>query len=366
MIKASILSPIVAVVKKRLTFCVVAMFKFGIFIIFAIYMREIAFIKQNKAKWLSFEQALSSNFKRDPEDLADAYIQLLNDLSYAQSYYPKSKTTTYLNYLVAQIYRKIYKTRRVERNRVVFFFKREIPEIVYQNRKAVLFAFLLFLFFSIIGALSAKYDTTFVRFILGDDYVNNTLQNIQKGDPMAIYKSGDSTIMFIKITMNNIKVAASAVVYGITAGFLTFYIAMQNGIMLGSFQYFFYEHHVFEASLRGIWLHGAMEIFSIVISTSAGFIIAGAILFPKTYSRLVSFKNGIQEAIKLFISTLPFFVAAGFIEGFVTRYSNTMPLWLNLLIIFGTLSIITFYYLIYPVILTLKSSNGTNSTLQKT
>lgn len=329
-------------------------------------MREIAFIKQNKAKWLNFEKALSTKGKRDPDELADAYIQLLNDLSYAQSYYPKSKTTIYLNFLVAQIYRKIYKTRRVEQNRITFFFNDEVPNIIYRHRKTLLFAFLLFFFFTLIGTLSAKYDATFVRYILGDDYVNKTLQNIENGDPMAIYKSDDSTMMFINITLNNIKVAASAVVYGITAGLMTFYVAMQNGIMLGSFQYFFYEHHVFEASLRGIWLHGAMEIFSIVISTSAGFIIAGAILFPKTYSRLISFKAGVQEAIKLFISTLPFFIAAGFIEGFVTRYSNTMPLWANLLIIFGSLSGISFYYLIYPFILIKRSSNGNNSTLQKT
>ena len=76
-------------------------------------MREIAFIKQNKAKWLNFEQSLGQRDKRNPDELADSYIQLLNDLSYAQTYYPKSKTTIYLNFLVSQIYRKIYKTRRI-------------------------------------------------------------------------------------------------------------------------------------------------------------------------------------------------------------------------------------------------------------
>ncbi len=329
-------------------------------------MREIAFIKQNKTKWLNFEQSLKDKTKRNPDELADSYIQLLNDLSYSQTYYPKSKTTIYLNFLVSQIYRKIYKTRRMEQNRLFYFFGTEVPSIVYRYRKQLLFSFILFFFFSAIGLISAKYDQTFVRFILGDNYVDMTLKNIDNGDPMAVYKSGGSLESFIGITMNNIKVAATAYIYGITAGIMTFYVSMQNGIMLGSFQYFFYEHNVFVQSLRGIWLHGAMEIFSIIISTAAGFVLAGAILFPKTYSRLYSFKIGVRESLKIFLSTLPFFVMAGFIEGFVTRFSNEMPLWLNILIISMTLFVISFYYLIYPFIVIKKQNYARISTLQET
>ena len=324
-------------------------------------MREIAFIKQNKSKWLDFEQSFKDKNQRNPDEFADLYIQLLNDLSYSQTYYPKSKTTIYLNFLVSQIYRKIYKTRRMEHNRVAFFFRTEVPSLMYQYRKQVLFAFILFFFFCFLGVLSARYDQTFVRLILGDDYVNMTLKNIDKGDPMAVYKSGNSMGSFIGITMNNIGVAAKAYIYGLTCGVLTFYAALQNAIMLGSFQYFFYEQGVFVASLKGIWLHGAMEIFSIIISTAAGFILAGSILFPKTYSRMVSFRTGVQDSLKIFISIVPFFVAAGFIEAFVTRHSNTMPVWLDILIIAGTLSIISFYYLIYPFIIQrhLKIKNST-------
>lgn len=311
-------------------------------------MREVLFIKQNKEKWLNFEQSLSEKSERNPDELANAYIQLLNDLSYSQTYYPKSKTTDYLNFLVSQIYRKIYKTRRMERNRFLHFFGTEVPLIAYQYRNQILFAFVIFFFFTVLGVISAKYDLTFVRLILGDQYVDMTLENIKNGDPMAVYKSHGQVEGFIGITINNILVAAKAYIFGLSAGFLTFYIALQNALMLGSFQYFFYEHGVFADSLRAIWLHGAMEIFSIVIATAAGFILASSILFPKTYSRKNSFKIGVQDSAKLFVSLVPFFIAAGFIEGFFTRFSNTMPLFLNVFIILGTLAFISFYFLIYP------------------
>ena len=66
-------------------------------------MREVAFIKQNKEKWLEFEQAIFGKAKKNPDEMAGLYIHLINDLSYAQSYYPKSKTVVYLNYLASQI-----------------------------------------------------------------------------------------------------------------------------------------------------------------------------------------------------------------------------------------------------------------------
>ena len=118
--------------------------------------------------------------------------------------------------------------------------------------------------------------------------------------------------------------------------------------MLGSFQYFFYEKGVFWESVRGIWIHGSMEIFAIVIEAAAGLILGASILFPATHSRYTSFKHGAKTGIKILISTFPFTFSAGFLEGFVTRYSNIMPYWLSVGIILITLGIISYYYLIYP------------------
>lgn len=311
-------------------------------------MREAAFIKQNKEKWLEFEQAIFGKAKKNPDELASLYIHLVNDLSYARTYYPKSKAVTYLNHLASLTYQKIYKTKREETNRLVYFFKTEAPMIVYQHRRYVLYAFLLFFVFVGIGVISAANDTTLVRLILGDDYVNSTLENIQKGDPMAVYKSGSNWGSAIGITANNLYVGLRCFVFGIFAGVGTMYALMLNCIMLGAFQYFFYEQGVFWESVRGIWIHGAMEIFAIVIEAAAGFVLAAGILFPKTYSRLTSLKMAFKNGLKIVVSTFPFTFAAGILEGFVTRYSPDMPRTLNIFIILSTLALISWYYLVYP------------------
>lgn len=322
-------------------------------------MREVAFIKQNKEKWLEFEQAIFGKAKKNPDEMAGLYIHLINDLSYAQSYYPKSKTVVYLNHLASHIYQKIYKTKRQESNRLVYFFSFEIPLLIHQYRRYVLYAFLLFFLFVGMGVLSAKYDDNLARLILGDGYVNMTLENIKDGNPVAIYKSGSNWGGFIGITMNNLQVGAYCFILGILGGLGTFYILLQNCMMLGTFQYFFYKEGVFWESVQGIWLHGSMEIFAIVIESAAGLLLGASILFPKTYSRFVSFKMGMKNGLKIYLSTIPFTIAAGFIEGFVTRYSLEMPNWLNILIILSTLSLISFYYLIFPSMVAqkLKSQN---------
>ena len=75
-----------------------------------------------------------------------------------------------------------------------------------------------------------------------------------------------------------------------------------------------------------------------------------SILFPKTFSRANSFKMGFKNSFKIFLSTFPFTISAGFLEGFITRYSIDMPNWLSSFIILFTLGVISFYYLVCPFI----------------
>ncbi|WP_175620724.1 stage II sporulation protein M [Chryseobacterium schmidteae] len=326
-------------------------------------MREVYFIKQNKEKWLGIEQVVQGKIKKNPDDLSSLYINLVNDLSFAQTYYPKSNTTVYLNHLSSQIFQKIYKTKRVEENRLVYFFKTEVPLIVYENRRYLIYSFLFFIFFMLIGVLSAIYDKDFANLILSEGYVNMTIENIKNGNAVGVYQDGSTWGSTIGITFNNIIVGAKLYIYGIFGGLGTLYLLMQNSVMLGTFQYFFYEHGALGDSARGIWLHGTFEIFSMVVEGMCGLILGTSILFPRTLSRFNSFKNGFKNSFKIFLSTVPFTICAGIIEGYVTRHALNMPLSLNLFIIFGCLGIIGFYYFVYPHIVNRKIKNTINDAV---
>lgn len=311
-------------------------------------MKEAAFVKKNKEKWQLFENVLYKKETISPDKLSDLYVEITDDLSFAKTFYPTGNTYVYLNSLAATAHQKIYTTKKESKNRFISFFKTEFPLMFYKHQKELLIAFLVFFFFTIVGAFSAANDIDFVRLILGDSYVNMTLENIENGDPMAVYKKANETDMFIGITLNNTKVAMYAFILGILFSVGTLYIMMQNGIMLGSFLYFFYEKDLFWESSRTIWIHGTIEISVIVIAGCAGLVLGNGLLFPKTYSRLESFKRSIKDGLKIMVSTIPFFIIAGFLEGFVTRHTE-MPDWLAIAIITTSLALIIFYYVIYPI-----------------
>ncbi|MBS9463734.1 stage II sporulation protein M [Flagellimonas sp. 389] len=323
-------------------------------------MREAAFVKQNKDKWVAFENVLNNKDKLQPDKLSDLYIEITDHLSYAKTFYKGSNTEFYLNSLASQAHQKIYKTKRESKNRIITFWKTEFPSMFYNHHRELLISFLVFTFFVTVGAFSAANEGDFVRSILGNGYVNMTLENIEKGDPMAVYKQQGEFNMFLGITINNIKVAIYAFAFGIFLGIGTLMVMLQNGIMLGSFQYFFYEKGLLWESARTIWIHGTIEISVIIIAGCAGLVLANGILFPGTYTRLESFKKGVKNGLKIMASTVPFFIIAGFLEGFVTRHTE-MPDWLAILIILGSLGLILFYYIIYPNQLKRKRQHATTT-----
>lgn len=327
------------------------------------HMREAAFAKQNKDKWLKFESVLRNNIQMDPDELSALYIEVTDHLSFAQTFYPNSNTLNYLNQLSGLAHRKIYKNKRESRGRFIRFYTYEFPLFFSQYHKQLLVVFIVFLLFSVIGAYSAATDSSFVRLIMGDAYVNITLQNIENNDPMAIYKQMGQMDMFLGITINNIKVSLMAFVLGIFLSLGTIYVIMQNAIMLGSFQYFFYDKNLLWESARTIWIHGTIEISVIIIAGCAGLVLGNSILFPGTYTRLQSFIRGTKDGLKIVLSTVPFFIIAGFLEGYVTRMTE-MPDWLAIIIIGGSLYLILFYYIFYPI--KLKKRNEANYTIQET
>ncbi|PIE49418.1 MAG: hypothetical protein CSA39_02755 [Flavobacteriales bacterium] len=311
-------------------------------------MREVAFVKKNKDRWQLFEDVLSNKKNLDPDRLSELYVEITDDLSYAKTFYPTSNTVVYLNSIASKAHQKIYKTKKESKNRLVSFFKTEFPLLFYKYQRQLLISFLVFAFFSVVGMFSASNEGDFMRYILGDAYVNMTLENIEKGDSMAVYKQEGQGFMAIGITINNIRVAITAFVFGILLSVGTLYVMMQNGIMLGSFLYFFYDKGFLWESSRTIWIHGTIEISAIIVSGCAGLVLGNGLLFPGTYSRLESFKRSAKDGLKILLSTIPFFIVAGFLEGFVTRHTE-MPDGLAIFIIVASLFAMLFYYVYYPI-----------------
>ncbi len=317
-------------------------------------MREASFLSKNEKKWRKVESILDKNNELSTEESVDLFIELTDDLSYARTHYSESVSTRYLNALTGGIHQKISKGKKEKLERIVRFWKYEVPLTIAKHHKQLLYSFLVFMLAVLIGAVSTHYDETFPRVILGDEYVDMTIENIEKGEPMAVYGHSESNSMFLNITFNNIRVSFLTFMCGILFSLGSYYFLFYNGIMLGAFQYFFFQKGVLVQSLLSIWIHGTIEISSIIVAGAAGIVLGNGLLFPGTLPRKASLVKSGKAGVKIIIGLVPLFVIAGFLESFITRLTDS-PLFFKLLIIGGSLVFIIWYFIIYPIQLRKKS-----------
>lgn len=312
-------------------------------------MKESQFIQQNHADWEALEQLLKQP-RKDADELQRLFVKTSSDLSYARSFFPRRSVTLYLNNLTQEVFDSIRsQEEKFSFKVIVDFFRRTLPYEIYRSRNAFIVSFLVFTTAVIIGAVSSAHNEDFLAVVVGDSYVEMTEDNINEGDPMAVYKDTDSNEMFFGITMNNIRVAFFAFVSGLAAIFGTILILITNGIMLGAFQYFFYAKGLFMTSFLTIWIHGTIEISAIIIAGAAGIVLGHGLLFPGTYSRAVSLQIAAQRGIRIILGTVPLFIIAGFLESFVTRLTE-MPSILKVAIIGGSLLLIIGQWVIFPIL----------------
>lgn len=326
-------------------------------------MQEPVFIQQNQAKWKQFEDLLlNSKTNLTPDQYADLYLRLTDDLSYAKTFYPDSRVVPYLNKLATQTHQLIYQNKKEKLSRFLTFWQYEVPTIFWTYRKNIAYSLAIFGAATAIGALSAAYDDTFLRLILGDSYVNMTIENIRNNDPMGVYKTGEATESFLRITLNNIRVSFTTFVFGVLGSIGTAWVLIQNGIMLGAFQYFFHQKGLLLTSVLSVWIHGTLEITAIVLAGAAGITMGNGLLFPGTYPRSYSFQRGATAGVKMIVGLIPIFIIAGFLEGFVTRQTELHSA-IKAAIILASALFVLFYFVLYPKSLAHKSTIDTHENI---
>jgi uncharacterized membrane protein SpoIIM required for sporulation len=316
------------------------------------------FIKKNKDRWEKIHQEQAA----DADEMASDFTRLVDDLGYAKTFYPTSKVTQYINSLATRIYLNIYKNRKEESNRLVHFWKYDVPLTVRKHQGVILFAFILFILFFAVGFFSAKHDENFTRDVLGNGYVDMTEQNIDEGNPFGVYRSGNSFLMWLGLMINNIMVSLMYFAKGIFFGILSIYSMIKEAIRLGLFEHMFFAKGLGGKAAITVLIHGLLELTAIIIASAAGVVLGKSFLFPGTISRWKSLQIGVKDGVKIVIGLMPVFAIAAFFEGFVTRYYN-MPILLSSAILLASGSFIAWYFIIYPIQLQKKNKGIISSAI---
>lgn len=304
-------------------------------------MKVQNFIDSRSADWKRFEnlvlkvegRRLSTLSHRDLWDLASEYRHICSDLAYAQTYFPNSEISFYLNALAARAHNLIYQRGHVKRTDIASFFREEFPRTFQENLRYFWASLIIFVLSSLFGIVLVSVNEDSARLILSEEMIEDYIhqgkmwtKEITSVMPPAVFSSA--------VIANNVTVTLTAFALGMTYGIGTVLILWINGMMLGMASSLCHKYHLSYELWSFVFPHGILELSIIVVASAAGLMLGDALLAPGDYSRVNSLKWKGRSAVKILVGSTPFLIVAGLLEGYVSP-SESIPSVLKFII--GTL-----------------------------
>lgn len=279
------------------------------------------FVKMHREEWKQLEQLITTISKHRNAITGDRitqyhrlYQKAAQNLSYSQTYFPNDEVTQYLNGLVAKAHNLLYKDQVSSLKQIRHFFSEKFIRLLLEQWKFVMFAMILFLIGALGSFLSVMTDPLHIYSILPAEIAKGVNpEQLGKG-----HDSVDSSLMSASIMTNNIKVAIFAFAGGITFGLVTVYLMVYNGIIIGALAALFWHHGKSYDFWAYIVPHGMIELTAIFIAGGAGLLMGYKLFVPGQYTRRYQLKQQAMRSVQLLLGTIPLFVIAGIIEGFIT------------------------------------------------
>ncbi|WP_226670247.1 stage II sporulation protein M [Metabacillus litoralis] len=279
------------------------------------------FIRQHRDDWKQLEQLITSLSKKrrsitgdDIEQFNRLYQKAAQNLSYSQTYFPKEDVTPYLNGLVSKAHNLLYKDQTSSMKQFRYFFSTKFIGLFLEQWKFIVIAMLLFALGALGSYFSVLNDTLNVYSVLPSEIAQGV-------DPESLGEHEgevDSPFMSATIMTNNIQVAVLAFAGGITFGILTVYLLIYNGIIIGALAALFWQHDKAYDFWAYIVPHGMIELTAIFIAGGAGLLMGYKLFVPGPYTRAYQLKQQAKRSVQLLLGTIPLFVIAGIIEGYIT------------------------------------------------
>ncbi|EDL64927.1 stage II sporulation protein M [Bacillus sp. SG-1] len=284
-------------------------------------MNSKQFIQQHRQDWKALEELISTMHKRknkikgaDIDHFSRLYQKAAQNLSYSQTYFSHEDVTPYLNELVSKSHNLLYRDQTSSWKQVRHFFGVTFIGLFLQQWKMVVFAMILFTLGAAGSFFSVADDPLHIYSVLPE----NMAQNF---DPERLGENEghvDAPMMSASIMTNNIQVAFLAFAGGITFGLLTVYLLIYNGIIVGAIAALFWHYGKSYEFWAYIVPHGMIELTAIFIAGGAGLLMGYKLFVPGRYSRGYQLKQQAKRSVLLLLGTIPLFVIAGIIEGFIT------------------------------------------------
>ncbi len=323
---------------KLLPFCISAII---------ISVDERSFVKTKQDSWNQLSEMLEQLRKHGAgslsmaqlESLGVLYRKVISDLAFARSQGASERLILFLNDLAGRAHGALYASENTKFNGMAAFLLNGFPVLFRSTFKYTLAAALLF-FAGWTVAAYILYTIPDAWNALVPESVRNIMQHSPSTGPQtnrSIFIGLDPAELSGFIMTNNIKEGMKAFAGGITFGIYSVWILLKNGVVIGAIITIATRLSGGSLLLPLLIPHGIIELTAVFVCGGAGLMIGSAMIAPGNIRRTDSIRIVSLKALKLFIGTLPLFVIAALIEGFITpaAISNTAKLTFGALTVIG-------------------------------
>jgi uncharacterized membrane protein SpoIIM required for sporulation len=295
-------------------------------------MRERRFVAARRERWDRLAALTERAAKRgvraltpaEIDELALAYRAATSDLAIARTRGEDPALLQHLNRLTATAHSVVYvATARSGWHRFVDFVVRGFPREVRRSWAPIGFCALVTIISAAIAYASVSSDPQNAHALLPGIPLPPVTQALHDSN-FGFDRAFSPTVASDVIT-NNVRVAAIAFAGGMTAGVLTGWIILTNGLMVGALGALYAKAGFGTDFWATIAPHGVIELTSIQIAGGAGLILAGGYLRPGRARRVDALVVAARRAGTLVLGVALLLCVAGTIEGFVSPQRLSIP-----------------------------------------
>lgn len=300
-------------------------------------MKQEQFEQTHGPQWREYEALISTlqqGKKAKDESEADAlaafprhYRQLCHHLSLAKTRGYTSTLLNYLNALVLQGHRELYRRKTGYSRYLLNFILAEFPCVVRRHAAkfwlaTTLFYLPAFLWVGLVWAwpemiyhlISPEQVTQF------EDMYNPALDKIGRE------RQADSDLyMFGYYISHNIGIAFQTFASGLMFVVGSLFFLLFNGMFLGAVAGHIVNLGYYDTFFPFVIGHGAFELTAITIAGAAGIHMGYALIAPGPTRRLIALRLASRESVKLIGGAGLMLVIAAFLEAFWSSSSTLTP-----------------------------------------
>ncbi|HKP79154.1 MAG TPA: stage II sporulation protein M [Phenylobacterium sp.] len=292
-------------------------------------LKSWRFRAEREADWRRLEALLAKaeaggagQLRRDELlEMPILYRQALSSLSVARSISLDQSLTAYLESLCTRAYFIVYGARTRLPERMARFFARDWPAAVQALWRETLVSFVLSAVAAVVAYVLVQRDPDWFHSFVEPGVASGR-------DPTAttaslretLYHHGTAgeglSVFATFLFTHNAQIALFAFALGFLLCLPTAALLVMNGGMFGAFLALFVSRGLGVEAGGWLMIHGATELFAIILAGAAGFSIGWAVCFPGERSRVDAAAEAGRRAATAMAGVVVMLFIAGLLEGF--------------------------------------------------